>query len=155
MERLLAVPEFRTASSSSSELTLEEVRHDVHEADTLEESEQNDPARQRYQRMYWESLPEFGGEAIVPTSLERSRSTAKHLAAKASQIKDRQYLPAIPDTDTIRTPKEHIQISAKEGRPDVHFIDVGTKFLDIASETKRLARIESRARFRAKKVART
>lgn len=75
------------------------------------------------------------------------------MAAKALQLKDHKYLPSIPDTDTIKTPKEPIQISMKDGRPDIHFIDVGTKFLDVSSEIKRLARIESRARFRTKKAA--
>ncbi|KIK70541.1 hypothetical protein GYMLUDRAFT_148961 [Collybiopsis luxurians FD-317 M1] len=155
MERLLAVSKFPQDASSGDEngWDLREMRHNVHEADMLEENEQNDPARVRYQRMYWESLPEFGGEATVPASLERSMAMAKHLAAKSGQLKDRQYLPAIPDTDTIKTPKEPIQISSKEGRPDIHFVDVGTKFLDVANETKRLARIESRARARAKKGA--
>ncbi|KAJ4477931.1 eukaryotic mitochondrial regulator protein-domain-containing protein [Lentinula lateritia] len=129
------------------------LRHDVHEADMMEEAEKNDPARQRYQRMYWESLPEFAGEATVPASLERSRRTAERLAAKAAQAKARKYLPVIPDTDTIQTPKALVQVSSKAGRPDIHFIDVGTKFLDITSETKRLAHIETRARLRAKKVA--
>ncbi|KAF5392401.1 hypothetical protein D9757_002299 [Collybiopsis confluens] len=155
MERLLAVPKYskKTSLGDEDDWALEELRTDVHEADLLEESEHNDPARIRYQRMYWESLPEFGGDAIVPASLERSRTRAKELASKAGQLKDRQYLPVIPDTYTIKTPKEPIHISSKEGRPDIHFIDVGTKFLDIASETKRLTRINSRARARTKNLA--
>ncbi|KAF9074981.1 eukaryotic mitochondrial regulator protein-domain-containing protein [Rhodocollybia butyracea] len=169
MERLLGVPRYNHAPKLNTrrasewaeneddemperKLTLEELRHDVHEADMLEEAERNDPARQRYQRMYWESLPEFAGSAIIPASLERSREAAKHLAAKAAELKNRQFLFAIPDTDTVKTPKGPVQISTKDGRPDIHFVDVGTKFLDVAAETKRLARIESRARFRAKKA---
>ncbi|KAJ4472527.1 eukaryotic mitochondrial regulator protein-domain-containing protein [Lentinula edodes] len=157
MERILGVPQFtadaiNTEGMETNEATLV-LRHDVHEADMMEEAEKNDPARQRYQRMYWESLPEFAGEATVPASLERSRRTAERLAAKAAQAKARKYLPVIPDTDTIQTPKALVQVSSKAGRPDIHFIDVGTKFLDVTSETKRLAHIETRARFRAKKVA--
>ena len=36
------------------------IRYDVHEADTLEAEERRDAARQRYQRSYWESVPEDG-----------------------------------------------------------------------------------------------
>ncbi|KAJ3978122.1 eukaryotic mitochondrial regulator protein-domain-containing protein [Lentinula raphanica] len=149
MERLLGVPN-EDPISTEEEL---ELRWDVHEADLMEEAAKDDPARQRYQRMYWESLPEFAGEATVPASIERSRRTAERLAAKAAQSKARKYLPVIPDTDTIKTPKEPVQVATKEGRPDIHFIDVGTKFLNVASETKRLNRIETRARFRAKKAS--
>ncbi|KAJ3983296.1 eukaryotic mitochondrial regulator protein-domain-containing protein [Lentinula detonsa] len=156
MERLLGVAEFNADPSVAEDAMINEeseLRSDVHEADIMEEAEKNDPARQRYQRMYWESLSEFAGEATVPAALERSRRTAERLAAKAAQLKARKYLPIIPDTGTIKTPKEPVQISTKEGRPDIHFVDVGTKFLDVASETKRLARIETRARFRTKKAA--
>ncbi|KAJ4485677.1 eukaryotic mitochondrial regulator protein-domain-containing protein [Lentinula aciculospora] len=157
MEKILGVPQFNAVTlTPEGQETNEEMlgmRHDVHEADIMEEAEKNDPARQRYQRMYWESLPEFAGEAIVPASLERSKLTAERLSAKAAQSKAHKYLLLIPDNDTIKTPKTPFQISSKDGRPDIHFIDVGTKFLDVTSETKRLARIETRARFRAKKAA--
>ncbi|KAJ3731908.1 eukaryotic mitochondrial regulator protein-domain-containing protein [Lentinula guzmanii] len=157
MERLLGVGEFIADPSVAEDAMINEeeleLRSDVHEADIMEEAEKNDPARQRYQRMYWESLSEFAGEATVPAALERSRRTAERLAAKAAQLKARKYLPIIPDTGTIKTPKEPVQVSTKEGRPDIHFVDVGTKFLDVASETKRLGRIETRARFRTKKAA--
>lgn len=88
----------------------------------------------------------------MPASVERSRKAAKYFAAKDLQARNRKYLPSIPDTDTIKTPKEPIQISVKDSRPDIHFIDVGTKFLDVPSETNRLARIESRTRLRVKKA---
>lgn len=72
MERLLKVPNYFPVTQTHTrveengddefkELTLEEMRRSAHQADMLEEAEQNDPARQRYQRMYWEALPEFGG----------------------------------------------------------------------------------------------
>jgi len=37
-----------------------ELRSDVHLADVLEEEEKRDSARARYERMYWESMPEDG-----------------------------------------------------------------------------------------------
>lgn len=36
-------------------------RRDVHEADALELEENRDAVRQRYQRLYWESIPESRG----------------------------------------------------------------------------------------------
>jgi hypothetical protein len=41
-----------------------ELRSDVHRADMLEEEEQRDSARARYERMYWESIPEDGSVSI-------------------------------------------------------------------------------------------
>lgn len=88
MERLLGVPKFSQSVSEpfiddeeewdeedgeeGRELTLEEMRRNVHDADLSEEIQQNDPARQRYQRMYWESLPEFGGVSSCFSSTCRS-----------------------------------------------------------------------------------
>jgi hypothetical protein len=40
------------------------VRHDVNEADALEEEEKRDRARQKCQRMFWEAIPEGGQEAF-------------------------------------------------------------------------------------------
>jgi hypothetical protein len=61
-------------------------------------------------------------------------------------------LPNIPDTDTIKTPKEPVQLSMSEGRPTIKFVDVGTKFLDPIAEEQRLAKIDRRVRQRTKKL---
>jgi len=74
------------------------------------------------------------------------------LAELARKKKDQAYLPVIPDTDTIKTPKEPVQYSVLEGRPTIKFVDVGTKFLDPVAEQKRLGKIDRRARQRSKKV---
>ncbi len=73
-------------------------------------------------------------EPIVPPSLEQGEKASKLIAEKQSAWKNRQYLPKIPDTGTIKTPKDPIQISMKDGRPDIRFVDVGTKFLDVIME---------------------
>ena len=52
MEKILGVPK----SSEQQYHT----RYDVREADSLEEEERRDSARQRYQQLYWESVPEDG-----------------------------------------------------------------------------------------------
>ena len=43
-------------------------RRDVHEADTLEQEEDRDAIRQRYQRLYWESIPESRGVSNLISS---------------------------------------------------------------------------------------
>jgi len=47
-----------------------ELRSDVHRADMLEEEEKRDSARARYERMYWESIPEDGSVSIRLQSWE-------------------------------------------------------------------------------------
>ena len=39
-------------------------RSDVHQADMLEEEERRDAARYRYERLYWESIPEAGKVSV-------------------------------------------------------------------------------------------
>lgn len=56
MEKILGVTE------SIKETML---RTDAHEADILEQDEQRDAARQRYQRLYWESVPEDGRVGLL------------------------------------------------------------------------------------------
>lgn len=72
MERILGVPQFTADAINTEGMETNEatfvLRHDVHEADMMEEAEKNDPARQRYQRMYWESLPEFAGVGLLSLS---------------------------------------------------------------------------------------
>ncbi|KAK1221906.1 hypothetical protein PQX77_015286 [Marasmius sp. AFHP31] len=145
MERLLA------ARSDMPKQT-NHARYDVTQADSLEEAENRDAARQRYQRSYWETTPESGGEPIVPASLEHAKRTAVRMAERARKEKDIRYLPAIADTEFIKWPKEPVVISRKEGRPDIHFVDVGARFVDPVAEDKRLARAATRARFKEKKA---
>lgn len=57
MELLLGVTTHKAASHTDK-------RYDVHEADTLEHDENRDALRQRYQRAYWESIPETGSVRV-------------------------------------------------------------------------------------------
>ncbi|KAK7465324.1 hypothetical protein VKT23_005303 [Stygiomarasmius scandens] len=148
MERVLGVSQF----DPSSEIEPLRERYDSDAADSLEEVEKRDAARNRYQRLYWEAVAEHGGEPILPARLEHSKKLAVRLAELARKKKDQAYLPVIPDTDTIKTPKEPVQYSVLEGRPTIKFVDVGTKFLDPVAEQKRLGKIDRRARQRSKKV---
>ncbi|KAF5375259.1 hypothetical protein D9758_000533 [Tetrapyrgos nigripes] len=146
MERILGVPPFKSESEPNWE------RANVDAADSLEEIEKRDAARNRYQRLYWETVAEHGGEPILPARLEHSKKLAIRMAEISKQKKDQAYLPSIPDTDTIKTPKEPVQLAVREGRPTVQFVDVGTKFLDPVTEEKRLAKKDRRVRQRTKKL---
>lgn len=53
MEKILGTKTF-------AESVVSDIRYDAREADSLEEEENRDAARQRYQRLYWESTPEDG-----------------------------------------------------------------------------------------------
>ncbi|KAF9270760.1 hypothetical protein L218DRAFT_915125 [Marasmius fiardii PR-910] len=145
MERVLDV-------AKSWDLPRTNPRYDTSQADSLEEAENRDAARQRYQRSYWESIPEHGGEPIVPAALEHAKRMAVRMAEKARKEKDTRYLPIIADTEFIKTPKEPLVVAKREGRPDVHFIDVGAKYVNPLEEDKRLGRAASRARLREKKA---
>ncbi|KAG7099774.1 hypothetical protein E1B28_001586 [Marasmius oreades] len=149
MERILNVD---TSDSWKNDppTTYRHPRYETTQADALEEAENRDAARQRYQRSYWESTPEHGGEPIVPAALEHAKRMAIRMSEKAKKEKDARYISAIADTDSIKWPKESVVISKREGRPDVHFIDVGAKFVNPLEEDKRLAKAATRARTRSR-----
>ncbi|KAJ7597352.1 eukaryotic mitochondrial regulator protein-domain-containing protein [Mycena floridula] len=85
-------------------------------------------ARMRYQRLYWESVPDDGTEPLVPASIGQ----AQHLALHASKLRKAKLkrLPRIKDTDTIKSPHKRVQVVTKEGRPPVMFVDMGGEFMD-------------------------
>jgi hypothetical protein len=60
MEKLLGVQQRRL-----SRIQEDTSRWDVMEADSLEQDENRDAQRQRYQRLYWESVPEDGRVSLV------------------------------------------------------------------------------------------
>lgn len=64
-----------------------------------------------------------------------------------------KLMPRLKDTDTIKTPRKKVQIVAKEGRPTIHFVDVGGKFLDVDDRLRRMAESERRTQFKQKKAA--
>ncbi|EAU92325.1 hypothetical protein CC1G_00544 [Coprinopsis cinerea okayama7 len=134
MELLLRATTHKAASQADR-------RYDVHEADILEQDENRDAMRQRYQRAYWESVPEGSSEPIVPRSLEHAREKAKDWARKAEEFKSiPQLLQRVPDTPWMKRPTEKVILREREGRPSLRFIDVGTKFMDVDQRVKQLAR---------------
>jgi len=148
MEKILGVESFTHPQSHAR------TRHDTHEADTLEQEEQRDAARQRYQRLYWESVPEDGREPIVPASLEHAKETAKEFSKADEDYKsNRKLMPRIRDTETIKTPKSKIQVIMKPGRPTIKFIDVGGKFIKVEERLQRITQAERRAKIRDRKAS--
>ncbi|KAG6874401.1 hypothetical protein C0995_015137 [Termitomyces sp. Mi166 len=144
MEMILDVPR-QTAESSAR-------RTDVHEADMLEQDENRDAARQRYQQLYWESVPEDGREPIVPASLEHAKATAKRYAKMQEAYKSNPHLmPRVTDP-TTQTPGEKVQVIAKTGRPSMKFVDVRGHFIMVNERLKRIAESERRAKMAPRRL---
>ncbi|KAF8899223.1 eukaryotic mitochondrial regulator protein-domain-containing protein [Infundibulicybe gibba] len=152
MEKILGVKQDEDVRNSLANGQHDWTRYDVHEADTLEEEEKRDASRQRYQRLYWESVPEDGREPIVPASLEDAKKKARNFRKMDESLKSMpKVMPRIKDTDTIKTPRHKVQISTKPGRPTIRFVDVGGKFVDLDERLHRIARAERRSKIKEKK----
>ncbi|KIY50679.1 hypothetical protein FISHEDRAFT_39276 [Fistulina hepatica ATCC 64428] len=122
-------------------------------ADKLEEDENRDVLRARYERMYWEPLPEsHDAKPFTPESLQHAKDMAFRFKAGAEERKraDPQFLSKVPDTEWIRTPKNQVQIIEKEGRMPMKFIDVGAQFIDTNTVTKRIQAAQQRRTLKAK-----
>jgi hypothetical protein len=68
MEKLLGVQENEQSEKNLQDDVVDSSRLDVNEADALDQ-EGRRQARQRYQRMYWESIPEGGSVRLHTTAL--------------------------------------------------------------------------------------
>lgn len=67
-------------------------RRDVHEADILEQDENRDAVRQRYQRLYWESIPE-------------SRGVSNLISSRHIDLKLNSRSPLFPESLSLRNNK--------------------------------------------------
>ncbi|KAG5652569.1 hypothetical protein H0H81_004529 [Sphagnurus paluster] len=145
MEMILAVP------PRNIDTPVPQLRTDAHEADELEQAENRDAARQRYQQLYWESVPEDGREPIVPASLEHAKAAAKRYAKAQEAYKSNpKLMPRVQDHTTQR-PREKVQVIEKTGRPSLKFVDVGGHFIEVDSRLKRIAESERRSKIKARK----
>ncbi|KAL1708277.1 eukaryotic mitochondrial regulator protein-domain-containing protein [Schizophyllum commune] len=117
------------------------------EADQLELEENRDAQRQRYVRMYWESIPEDGREPVVPAALKHAQEKAIEHSQKAERAKEK-LVPKIPETFELRRPEKMQVIQAREKAP-LEFKDVGAKFLDVERELQRLKTSQTKRRKRA------
>jgi len=106
-------------------------RSDVSQADALEEAENRDAARYRYERLYWESTPEDGREPILPGVLEASKKRVqlKELASKRSAA--RMLQGRLPKSPWIRRPARKSFVAWRKGRVATRFEDVGAEFLSV------------------------
>ncbi|KAF7337691.1 hypothetical protein MSAN_02242600 [Mycena sanguinolenta] len=139
MERLLGVQSSRAFDADVDS------RADTHMADMLEQDENRDAARQRFQRQYWESIDDDGREPLLPASLENAKRRAERSAQAAHDYKSTATLmPRFKDTDTIKSPRQKVQTIVREGRLPIHFVDVGGKFLNVEERLKRMAGGERR-----------
>ncbi|KAJ7044983.1 eukaryotic mitochondrial regulator protein-domain-containing protein [Mycena alexandri] len=119
-------------------------RVDVHTADMLEEEENRDQARQRFQRQFWESIPDDGREPLLPASLEHAKKIAQRSAEAAlANRSNERLMPRFKDTDTIKSPREKVQTVKRDGRLALRFVDVGGKFLN---SQERVGRIDAAGR---------
>ncbi|KAJ7146274.1 eukaryotic mitochondrial regulator protein-domain-containing protein [Mycena epipterygia] len=113
-------------------------RADTHAADLLEQDENRDAARQRFQRQFWE-VTEDGKDAILPGSLQHAKRVAERHADAAEALKTSpRFMPRFKDTPTIKSPREKVQRVVREGRVPVHFVDVGGRFIDVEERRRRL-----------------
>ncbi|KAJ7201360.1 eukaryotic mitochondrial regulator protein-domain-containing protein [Mycena pura] len=127
-------------------------RADAHAADMLEQEENRDAARQRFQRQYWESVVDDGKEPILPASLEHARKLAQRSAQEAHDNKSNPNLmPRFKDTDTIKSPRVKVQVVEREGRIPFKFVDVGGKFIDVDERMRRMTRAGRRHILSARK----
>ncbi|KAF5323421.1 hypothetical protein D9611_005540 [Ephemerocybe angulata] len=144
MERLLGATTHRATN-----MQRDDPRFDVHEADILEQDENRDASRQRYQRLYWESVAENGAEPIVPGSLEHAHEKALQYAKRTEEFKAHpELMPRVPDTEFMTRPSSKIVRLEREGRPSLEFVDVGSKFMDINDRIRRIAASGRRAKHR-------
>jgi len=117
--------------------------YDVREADALMEAEGNDPARLRYSKMFWESVPD-GQDPITPFKLlEASERGHKRIIREA--ISKSRFLPGKTHLNNT------VRMVASPGRPVIKFIDAGGKFIDKKEISKRIKKQEHRGSLKDKK----
>ncbi|TEB38771.1 hypothetical protein FA13DRAFT_1760958 [Coprinellus micaceus] len=144
MEHLLGATTHRAVN-----MRWDDARYDVQEADVLEQDENRDAARQRYIRLYWESVPDNGSEPIVPGSLEHAHAKALQYAKRTEEFKAiPELMPRVPDTQWLTRPHSKVVRLERKDRPALEFVDVGAKFMDINDRIRRIAAAGRKARRR-------
>ncbi|PBK76890.1 hypothetical protein ARMSODRAFT_249620 [Armillaria solidipes] len=146
MEKLVSVRDSRRRITS---------REDANEADEIEEEPGRQAARDRYERHFWESLLE-DAESVVPMSLKHSKALAtRKTASDYLHTDDPRITPRVKIPRYVKKPKEKIQVVSRSSRPDLKFVDIGSKFIDQRSLLKRYKASERRSAKRREKRALT
>ncbi|KAG8219425.1 eukaryotic mitochondrial regulator protein-domain-containing protein [Butyriboletus roseoflavus] len=104
-------------------------RYDVEEADWQDEAESNNKARQRYQRLFWESVGE-GEEPVMPNVLASQRGAA----LTRTKLRGKTTL-----------------VERAQGRPAIMFVDVGNAFVDEQEKERREREGARRSTLKARK----
>ncbi|THH12285.1 hypothetical protein EW146_g7762 [Bondarzewia mesenterica] len=147
MERFLGVETDESLRKTHNEWV--KSRSDVSKADALDQVEGDDPARARYQRMFWEPVVE-GAQPVLPSVLEQARMHGeRHRIADEAHKSDDALLGR--HHDSRRSQDVSTTTGDAPGRPLIKFVDVGGKFLDPKDRVRRMKESERRARLRDKK----
>ncbi|KAA1467779.1 hypothetical protein DENSPDRAFT_832918 [Dentipellis sp. KUC8613] len=125
-------------------------RTDVDAADALDQAEGNDPARNRYRRMFWEPVVE-GEEPILPFAIDKARQTAETHKSQDEAAKSDDTLLGHHSSQKERDARVTIS-EGVQGRPTIKFVDVGGKFIDPKDRQRRMKESERRKNQRAKKL---
>jgi hypothetical protein len=136
MEWCLGVKDHVTKMTRAQAET-DDSRYDVSESDLLMEAEGNDPARLRYQKMFWEAVPD-GQDPVVPLLLEKARADGKIRRREGKESKDHPPFLRLQENQSTDG-MEKVKMVAPPGRPMIKFVDIGGKYID---KHDRLARIK-------------
>ncbi|TFY71175.1 hypothetical protein EVG20_g1822 [Dentipellis fragilis] len=127
-----------------------DTRKDVDAADALDQVESNDPARNRYRRMFWEPVVE-GEEPILPFAIDKARQTAETHKTQDEAAKSDDALLGHHSSQKERDARVTIS-DGVSGRPTIKFVDVGGKFIDPKDRQRRIKESERRKQQRAKRL---
>lgn len=139
---------------------------DSAKADFLEQEEKRDAARQRYQHLYWETVPEEGGvslrslcfcerstkkmitkEPVLPGALEHALEDRKRALENAEKQKSSaKYMQPTATTTDVKRPMKKIRILKRPGHVPIKIVDIAGKFLDVTEHTQRKNESERRER---------
>jgi len=140
METVLGVPS--EVPDVEGEYAQDKSWYDTVQADTLDQEEGKNIARRRYQRMFWEAVPD-GSDPIMPVVLENHQ---KALDARHKGYRDAKADPLVMPRYANNPPK--VNVIQRDGRPAVKFVDVGGKFVDVKDRLKRIKLAERRRRMK-------
>ncbi|KAI0049272.1 hypothetical protein FA95DRAFT_1557070 [Auriscalpium vulgare] len=146
MELLLGIKEDEANFRSQADWV--ESRMDVVESDVLDQVEGDDPARARYQRMFWEPVVE-GQQPVLPDALKQARDDAVRHGIEEESAKSRDDLLGHHHESGSAT-EVVAKSGAAAGRPAIKFVDIGGKFIDPKDRLRRMKESERRARLRKK-----
>jgi len=137
--------------NDTTELIVLPWRLDVHKADMLEQEEQRDATPYRYERSYWESIPEDADEPVLPNILQHVKKRAEVKRILEERKMKEPFLRRTPNTQFIRRPKNRVLVKNRKNRPATKFVDVGAEFIDVKELTKRASAAARKSRIRAKR----